>query len=222
MLKFLARRLALAFVTLWLLSVIVFALGPDAAGQRRAQRARRLRLAGVGRRLQPRARPRPPGLEAVPRLGRATPCAAISASRTPRTNRSTRSSRAPSPSRSSSRCCAFVIMLPLAFLGGIVSALRAYKGTDRVDQHRRALVHRGAGVRLGAARDRRLRHRPRLAARDGALARRVPARSRRCTTCCCRRSCSSACSSATSRAWCAPARSRRSTPTTRARPTSRA
>ena len=113
---------------------------------------------------------RPAG-RAVPRLGQPRACAAISARRTPRTSRSTRSSRARSPSRPSSRCFAFVIMLPLAFLGGLLSALKAYKGDGSGHQHRRSLAHRRAGVRLGAARDRRLRHRPRVAARVRPLAR---------------------------------------------------
>ena len=171
MLMFLARRLALALVTLVLLSVIVFALGQMLPGD-----VGRNVLGGFASQESVDAFNHERGLDrpacqAVPRLGQPRACAAISARRTPRTSRSTRSSRARSPIRSSSRCFAFVIMLPLAFLGGIVSALKAYKRTGSGDQHRRALAHRGAGVRLGAARDRRLRHRPRLAAGVRALAR---------------------------------------------------
>ena len=117
---------------------------------------------------------------------------------------------------------AFVLMIPLSFLGGLISALKAYQPTDRVisigglsltvvPEFVSALLAIVIfGIVLG------------LAARICSLARRAPTSSSRSSTSCCPRSCSSACSSATSRAWCGPARSRRSTPTTRARRTSRA
>ena len=118
---------------------------------------------------------------------------------------------------------AFVLMIPLSFLGGLdIGAQGLPARPDRVISIgglSLTVVPEFVSA-LVAIVD--LRDRARVAARLRPLARRAPTSSSRSSTSCCPRSCSSACSSATSRAWCGPARSRRSTPTTRARRISRA
>ena len=116
---------------------------------------------------------------------------------------------------------AFVLMIPLSFLGGLISALKAYGPADRVISI--------AGLSLTVV--------PEFVSAlvaiviFGIVLGWLPVSARwpdgadifvQINTSCCPRSCSSACSSATSPAWCEPARSRRSTPTTPARRISRA
>ena len=69
MTRYILKRLGLALITLFLLSVIVFAISTSPPGQRRPVGARAVRDAGVGRRAQRAARHRPAGRRAVPGLG---------------------------------------------------------------------------------------------------------------------------------------------------------
>ena len=118
---------------------------------------------------------------------------------------------------------AFVIVVPLAILGGVIAALHG--GATRATAPSRSAASRSTVVPEFVPRIvfiARLRHLARRAPGDRRRRRRArapldaaqvphPAGARR----------SSSSSSATSRAWRGPGRSRRSTPTTRARPCSR-
>ena len=61
---------------------------------------------------------------------------------------------------------AFVIVVPLGILGGVVAALNVGRPLDRVDQRRRPDRHDGPGVRLGDRPDPRLRDRARRGCRS--------------------------------------------------------
>jgi peptide/nickel transport system permease protein len=131
MLRFLARRLALAVVTLWILSVIVFALGQMLPGD-----VGRNVLGGFASQESvdafnhERGLDRPAYQQYLDWAGHAVR-GDFGTSYT--SNESVNSILARAiPNSVKLALFAFLIMLPLAFLGGILSALQAYKGTDRV------------------------------------------------------------------------------------------
>ena len=171
MLTFLVRRLALALVTLVLLSMLVFALGAALARRRRAQRARRLRHPGVGRRIQQVARSRPLPGHPVPRLGqsrrarrlRLVLCLQRVRQRHPRAGASEVGRARPLRLRAHA---------PAGVRGRAPGGAQGLSPARPHHQRRRALADGGAGVRLCTRRHRRLRAGARLAARVGALARR--------------------------------------------------
>jgi peptide/nickel transport system permease protein len=130
MLKFLARRLVLAFVTLWILSVIVFALGQMLPGN-----VGRNVLGGFASQESVDAFNHERGLDR-PAYQQYLDWASgavhgdFGTSYTSDESVSSILARA-IPKSVELALLAFIIMLPLAFLGGIISALKAYKGTDR-------------------------------------------------------------------------------------------
>jgi peptide/nickel transport system permease protein len=131
MLKFLLRRLALALVTLWLLSVIVFALGQVLPGD-----VGRNVLGGFASQDSVDAFNHQKGLDrpAVTQyLDWASHAVRGDFGTSYTSNESVNSilSRA-LPKSAELALLAFVLMIPLSFLGGLISALKAYGPTDRV------------------------------------------------------------------------------------------
>ena len=129
--RFLLKRFGLALVTLWLLSVIVFAVVAAPAGQRRPHDPRAaLADQDVGRPLQPPARHRPPVDHAVLGLDLATSCSGDLGTSLAY-NVPVRPLLGPrSSTRSSSRLVAFVLVVPLASSAASFAALRCGQ-TDR-------------------------------------------------------------------------------------------
>jgi peptide/nickel transport system permease protein len=130
MLRFLARRLALAVVTLWILSVLVFALGQMLPGN-----VGRNVLGGFASQESVDAFNHERGLDR-PAYEQYLDWAShavrgdFGKSYTSDVSVDSILERA-IPKSIELAVLAFVIMLPLALLGGIISALRAYKATDR-------------------------------------------------------------------------------------------
>ena len=130
MLKFLLRRLMLAIVTLVLLSVVVFALGQLLPGN-----VGRNVLGGFASQESvdafnhERGLDRPAYQQYLDWAGNAIQ-GDFGKSYTSDESVNAILARA-IPKSVELALLAFVIMLPLAFLGGIISALKAYKGTDR-------------------------------------------------------------------------------------------
>jgi len=130
MLRFLARRLALAFVTLWILSVIVFALGQMLPGD-----VGRNVLGGFASQDSVDAFNHERGLDRPAwkqYLTWAKGAIHGDFGKSYTSDESVNSILARAiPNSVKLALFAFLIMLPLAFLGGIISALKAYRGTDR-------------------------------------------------------------------------------------------
>ena len=160
MLTFLARRLALALVTLVLLSVIVFALGQMLPGD-----VGRNVLGGFASQESVDAFNKEHGLDrpAVTQyLDWASHAVRGDFGTSYTSGESVNSILARAlPKSAELALFAFVLMIPLAFIGGLDLRAQGLPATGSHHQHRRPLADRRAGVRLGAARDRRLRHRAR-------------------------------------------------------------
>ena len=128
--RFLLKRLGLALITLFLLSVIVFAVSNILPGQRRPRRARAVRHAGVGRRAQRAARHRPAARRAVPGLGGGRSRATSATSLTPQVP--AWDLLGPALVNSAKLALlAFLICVPLAIIGGVIAALRYGRPTDK-------------------------------------------------------------------------------------------
>ena len=128
--RFVFKRLGLALITLFLLSVVVFAVSNILPGQRRSLGARAVRDAGVGRRVERTARHEPPLLtqyldwagglvqgDLGMSLQRQVPAWDL---------------LGPAILNSAKLALlAFVICIPLSILGGVIAALRYGKPTDK-------------------------------------------------------------------------------------------
>jgi peptide/nickel transport system permease protein len=131
MLKFLLRRFALAIVTLWLLSVIVFALGQILPGD-----VGRNVLGGFASQDSVDAFNKQKGLDrpAVTQyLDWASHAVRGDFGTSYTSNESVNSILARAlPKSAELALLAFLLMIPISFIGGLISALKAYQPTDRV------------------------------------------------------------------------------------------
>jgi peptide/nickel transport system permease protein len=131
MLKFLLRRFALAIVTLWLLSVIVFAMGQVLPGD-----VGRNVLGGFASQDSVDAFNKERGLDRpafTQYVDWASHAVRGDFGTSYTSNESVNSILARAlPKSAELALLAFVLMIPLAFLGGLISALKAYGPADRV------------------------------------------------------------------------------------------
>ena len=148
----------LGLITLLLLSIVDLPGRAGAAGRRGRARPRPVRRPAVGRRAQPAAGHGPPADRAVLGLDPGV------VHRRPRRRRSTAarcrtSDRTALVDSAKLALLAFIIVVPLAILGGVFAAMNEGSARDRLISRRRAVGHRHPRVRLGGDLHRRLRAR---------------------------------------------------------------
>ena len=131
MARYLARRLLLALVTLWLLVTIVFTISNVLPARRRSDDPRAVRPAGERRRPQRTARDQPAAADPLRRVRSRASSPSTSVNRSCPASRSCRRSSAAAGRSAKLAGLALLITIPTAIAAGLYAARRRDRKVDR-------------------------------------------------------------------------------------------